>query len=231
MADKPIKTPEQIAAIRERAEKATPGPWGYDLNHTVAQFSRHRDWDESVLQLPWGARGRKPTDREKANAEFAASARTDIPELCDSHTAQAQRIAELRDAASDRIAAVISETVTAYMEKYRAEFVLKEPNMLVSLQSELSSTREALAQERARTKEALEALDWWSKNPKVTIYSFPVFGKPQSHYWQSKVPDVWTPCQLTPMQSLADAMARATDAALQPAQLEAERGQGGTKNV
>ncbi len=66
----------QIAAIRQRAEQATPGPW------------RTR---EEATPGPWrmgGERGRlyvantvEGLDEEAANAEFIAHARKDIPFL------------------------------------------------------------------------------------------------------------------------------------------------------
>ena len=69
----------QIAAIRQRAEQATPGPW------------RTREEATPSGQLTWhgvGERGRlyvantvEGLDEEAANAEFIAHARKDIPFL------------------------------------------------------------------------------------------------------------------------------------------------------
>jgi hypothetical protein len=55
-----------MKTLRELIAGATPGPWGYDLNHTVG---RHQDgeWQESVAQLPVGTHKRRPTAQEKAD--------------------------------------------------------------------------------------------------------------------------------------------------------------------
>ena len=62
----------------QTAQQHTPGPWGYDLNHTVG---RHEggEWIESVCQLPVGTHKRRPTRQEKADMRLIAAA----PELLD----------------------------------------------------------------------------------------------------------------------------------------------------
>ena len=57
----------------------TPGPWFYDLNHTVGT-QLDGEWMESVCQLPAGARERIPTSQEKADMQLVAAA----PELLES---------------------------------------------------------------------------------------------------------------------------------------------------
>ncbi len=119
-----IKTPSEIAEIRARAEKATPGPI------EVRAWIDPQAW---VLEAPGNNALAEFGVELKYDADFYAAARTDVPELCDSHEAQAQRIAELE-------AWVIGAS--------------QEKNDLLTtaisrLRSELSTAREALAQERA----------------------------------------------------------------------------------
>lgn len=52
-------------------ESVTPGPWGYDLNHTVGRHEEG-EWEESVCQLPVGTHQRRPTAQEKADMLFIA---------------------------------------------------------------------------------------------------------------------------------------------------------------
>lgn len=89
-------TPAQLAEIRQRAEKATPGPWGAvysedgegeaDLfaysgggGHVVAEFP---DYDNNAVQ----------------DAEFCAHARQDVPDLLAHIAHQDATIAALREA-------------------------------------------------------------------------------------------------------------------------------------
>jgi hypothetical protein len=82
MTDKTILTPEQVRAIRERAEKATPGPWtadkpprdndGWSLAVIIAAVAR----GQGIYAIPPG--GSYPA----ADQNFIAAARTDVPALC-----------------------------------------------------------------------------------------------------------------------------------------------------
>lgn len=69
-------TDADLAAIRQRAEQATKGPWGYDLNGYVAYVERGGEWGNTICALP-------VTGRRHEDGEFLAHARTDIPALLD----------------------------------------------------------------------------------------------------------------------------------------------------
>lgn len=72
-------TPEQLAAIRARADAATPGPWRVFGNQVVAE--NPNDPDGVGVSLGYmGYQGPKPRDW---NARFTAAARSDIPALLD----------------------------------------------------------------------------------------------------------------------------------------------------
>jgi hypothetical protein len=71
-------TQEQLEAIRQRAENATPGPWKED-DVTGALVS---DIGEDVAVFDAGPYI-YAHDRTEANMEFIAHARTDIPSLLD----------------------------------------------------------------------------------------------------------------------------------------------------
>lgn len=61
-----------VKAIRERADKATPGPWAY-----YERGCREFGYD---LTLPSGIRG---AYEQEADADFIVHAREDVPALCD----------------------------------------------------------------------------------------------------------------------------------------------------
>lgn len=116
-----IMTPEELDAIRERAEAASPGPWrecgamggecccgqvwSLELDAEILKVNaRWGDWlpvikrgkrradDEAVVEfLEYGDLGH---DAQAANARFVAHARTDIPALL-------QEIARLNRAAAE----------------------------------------------------------------------------------------------------------------------------------
>jgi hypothetical protein len=94
-------TIEQIEAIRERAEKATEGPW-YPTQHHVATNPNvsggYPPSPESICSL---ADGEYIENYNQADAEFIANARQDIPAL----------LAEV-----DRLNAQLSELVCAIYE-------------------------------------------------------------------------------------------------------------------
>ena len=89
-------------AIRERADKATPGPWGY-YERGCPEFG----YD---LGLPSGTRG--AFERE-ADAAFIAHARYDVPALLDA-LAAAEARAEQEHARAERLAAMVGEYVAAW---------------------------------------------------------------------------------------------------------------------
>jgi hypothetical protein len=67
-------TNEELAAIRERAEKATPGDWAYYENDNVV-VTLHPDYQyamEIAEEIGTGF-----------DAEFIAASRTDVPKLLD----------------------------------------------------------------------------------------------------------------------------------------------------
>lgn len=87
-----------IEAIRERAEKATPGPWRQNA-------ARSRDYLDTVHV--WGVGGtadevaligRSTLDQQNDDSDFIAHARTDIPALVTALEERDARIAELREA-------------------------------------------------------------------------------------------------------------------------------------
>lgn len=48
----PKLTDERIAELRRLCEKATPGPWGFDLNRYIASFDDEGEWGLTVVMLP-----------------------------------------------------------------------------------------------------------------------------------------------------------------------------------
>ncbi len=77
-------TPEQVAEIRKREAAATPGPWKYHLReddeaYPASIFSIESDALRSVAISPRFA----VEHFIEADAPFIASARTDVPALCD----------------------------------------------------------------------------------------------------------------------------------------------------
>lgn len=104
-------TPEQIKAIKERADRATPGEW-YATSpsrrklHTDANF--HRACDEVVAGIP--PRGMLVCTRHTGgirplfDQQFIAAARADVPALCE--TVDAIR------AENERLRAVVEAAFT-----------------------------------------------------------------------------------------------------------------------
>ena len=69
-------TPNEVKAIRERADRATPGPWSVAGKGEIVEIP---DKGDGVLH--WGNWGMGYEDVE--NAEFIAHARQDVPALCE----------------------------------------------------------------------------------------------------------------------------------------------------
>lgn len=96
MSDPRILSDEQLAAIRERCEKATPGPWrkchasdgacqcgliwSIPLDMTVVSVDHKDEYHE----VPW--------DEFQANKDFIGNSRVDIPALLASHAALTEQL-------------------------------------------------------------------------------------------------------------------------------------------
>jgi len=63
----PMLTPERLRAIKERCERATPGPWWWDDRGDVYGSKDGNTWIAGF--------------RRELDAEFAAHARDDVPAL------------------------------------------------------------------------------------------------------------------------------------------------------
>lgn len=60
--------------LKRQAEAATPGDWGYDANHTVAQVSDGDEWGVSICQSPSGLHHAPPSARTAADLRHIAAA-------------------------------------------------------------------------------------------------------------------------------------------------------------
>ena len=92
-------TPEELAAIRERAEKATPGPW-----HVYAAYSLSDITPETRTCVVDCVASDGTLARE--DAEFIAHAREDIPRLLDALEAayaENERLKRKLDAMDDAV--------------------------------------------------------------------------------------------------------------------------------
>lgn len=78
-------TPEELQAIRERADKATPGPWGCHSRNGANPDSAPREATGIDYYLGWEIDGPPDADRGQFSrgfdADFIAHARKDVPEL------------------------------------------------------------------------------------------------------------------------------------------------------
>lgn len=86
-----------IAAIRARAEAATPGPWEH-YEHPERESDDPHDRSDDV-RLPGGTSWRHnpiAVETRHHDAAFIASARTDVPALCDALEAAELEIRTLR---------------------------------------------------------------------------------------------------------------------------------------
>jgi len=98
-------TDERIAEIRARVEAATPGPWEVDDKYSD-QFV--------VCELDEYVAVSASTDADigldgRADAEFIAHARQDIPDLLDERDMLIQRLATVENLAADILAAAMNE--------------------------------------------------------------------------------------------------------------------------
>ncbi len=92
---------EIAARVLELDAKATPGPWDYDLNHTVAVVEPDREWGESICRI-FGV-----ASNHKHDAKVIAHYRTAAPALAHAVLAlHAEKAAlEARLTESERLAA------------------------------------------------------------------------------------------------------------------------------
>lgn len=170
MIDQPKDiTAAEVAAIRRRAEAATPGPWhvrnGYYFFEQIPYPAvEAAGW--VVAMLDEGNQMKPPTDdigRESqrvtaANAEFIAHARTDIPALCDALEAREKQLAalqapstEARDLAK-KIAAIVPidngpgcgfvrQRITSDIEEVLAPILSQLRSQLAAMQRERDEAR------------------------------------------------------------------------------------------
>lgn len=89
MAELRTMTPDERAAIRARAEAATPGPWKADLDEGRSDFYGF-PIKASVVTPGWTKYG-----YSNADAAFIAAARTDVPALLDDNARLEAEKAEL----------------------------------------------------------------------------------------------------------------------------------------
>jgi hypothetical protein len=71
-------------SIRERAERATPGPWrcrSRPYGHDFVSVGRHPPSNTPVVYIRWP--DAELSEQDEHNGAFIAAARTDVPALCD----------------------------------------------------------------------------------------------------------------------------------------------------
>jgi len=111
-----------IKAIRERVEKATPGPWGWDLYYIVGRVPKGRPGGEVIGEMRATVdRLEYPLSQRKADAEFIAHARQDIPDLLEkllgAGEAEEDTLYEALDKIQDICSAVQAEDGLTSKEK------------------------------------------------------------------------------------------------------------------
>lgn len=99
------RQPLDVAAVRARAEAATPGPWRVVEEH--GRDIADEGWSQVTIQSEVGLRDEVAEviddERTDENAEFIAAARADVPALLDAlaaANAEIARLYELRRAAA-----------------------------------------------------------------------------------------------------------------------------------
>lgn len=95
-------TPAELAAIRERANNATPGPWEASEAVDETEFGSYVAYGVApIAPLEWysdsDAAHTALDVMDKADAEFIAHARTDIPALLDHVETLATQVAAVRE--------------------------------------------------------------------------------------------------------------------------------------
>jgi hypothetical protein len=94
-----------VAAIRARADAATPGPWHYDTFNYIFDSGRGAEAKivATILDHPHDETYQSAENKQRqawytesyANAHFIEASRTDIPLLCDALEAAHRRIERL----------------------------------------------------------------------------------------------------------------------------------------
>lgn len=103
-------TPEQLAAIKERADRATEGPWDFrhfdedDVSHIFSVAPQYMTDGESSLDVAY-------SDTNGDNAAFIAHSRQDIPDLL----AEVERLKEENEAQANTLA-MWQQTQNEYVE-------------------------------------------------------------------------------------------------------------------
>lgn len=139
---------DQIAAIQARAEKASPGEWKLFLKKptfkaAVVAFGSRPD------PLIGHAAIFGFTEQANKDADFIFHSRTDIPALCQ----QALRAIEL-EAENKR---------HDQLHKDLMQMQVDDAETIQRLQSELTTTRKALEEERERCAKVAEEIAWTTK--------------------------------------------------------------------
>jgi hypothetical protein len=74
----------RVGEVRERCDKATPGPWWADgLASGVRHLERNCDWYTDGLPADKDLPGRQGGDGGQRDGDFIAAARTDLPAALD----------------------------------------------------------------------------------------------------------------------------------------------------
>ncbi len=98
-------TNKELDAISERAEKATPGPWGEVAESGEWWLSGPDIYDDAVMST-------NDTEISQADVDFIAAARTDVPAL----VAEVRRLSGQLEAATAHIDAVPVDELRRYVE-------------------------------------------------------------------------------------------------------------------
>lgn len=104
---KDLLTAAEIAAMEERCDKATAGPWTADLHPSGPCGARvyrdhivgpHPERRVILLRPPpaFNGRGKEQREQEFVDAKFAAHARTDVPRLLADRRAMAEELSEAK---------------------------------------------------------------------------------------------------------------------------------------
>ena len=152
-------TPEELAAIRERANAATEGPWLYRPH-------QHDDWGTVRISDPeepyfvaraqaggpsdLDAHRKAKTDPYRHNGEFIAHARTDVPRLLDlieAQRAEIERLTKERDALRRTLIDVINRgTDGGCTAEVSTEFLCFAADEAAGIKGQRDRMREALTQ-------------------------------------------------------------------------------------
>jgi hypothetical protein len=158
-------TPEQLAAIKARAEAATPGPWVPEFSDIYLQkYGPEYCWESGyfVLRSPEGAVvdywANQADDSglllERPDAEFIANARQDVPALL----AEVERLQRAAAAYEVELAATAERSFQAGLDYvwwvFRGPFVSSLLDDVERLRAELKDAREINLEHRA----ALESI-------------------------------------------------------------------------